>query len=166
MCPECRRVYNREWSRRHRDTINEYLRGYNRGKRRNKRDAVYKAISRYRNTLEGRLANLYCQAKSRHNSKSPKFAKIHRLGFDVDQQYINDIWTAQYGRCAISGLEMVYKSGDLCCVSIDRIDSSIGYVKGNIQLVCAWVNRAKNTATNDEMIRVIELLQTKSIKEI
>ena len=40
-------------------------------------------------------------------------------------------------------------SNPLSC-SIDRIDSEIGYVKGNIQLVTARTNLAKGNMTNEE----------------
>lgn len=35
-------------------------------------------------------------------------------------------------------------------VSVDRIDSSKGYIAGNVQLVCNWANRAKATLTDGE----------------
>ena len=36
--------------------------------------------------------------------------------------------------------------------SIDRIDSEIGYVAGNIQLVCRCVNVAKHDLTMNEFV--------------
>lgn len=35
--------------------------------------------------------------------------------------------------------------------SIDRIDSNLGYVKGNIQTVCCRANMLKNNATEEEL---------------
>jgi hypothetical protein len=40
-------------------------------------------------------------------------------------------------------------------VSVDRIDSSKGYVPGNVQLVCKWVNLAKQDYSNDDMEAVL-----------
>ncbi len=40
---------------------------------------------------------------------------------------------------------------NLKTISIDRIDSSKGYVRGNVQLVCWVVNQMKNDLTNDEL---------------
>jgi hypothetical protein len=36
--------------------------------------------------------------------------------------------------------------------SLDRIDSSKGYIKGNIQFVSVIANYAKNEMTHDEML--------------
>jgi hypothetical protein len=44
-------------------------------------------------------------------------------------------------------------------VSVDRIDSSEGYVPNNVQLVCKWVNLAKQDHTNADMLAIIEELR-------
>jgi len=38
------------------------------------------------------------------------------------------------------------------CPSIDRIDSTKGYVKGNIEIISFQANRMKNTATVPELL--------------
>ena len=75
-----------------------------------------------------------------------------------------DIWESQEGRCAITDLPMTHRYNDPKAVSIDRINSSKGHVRDNIQLVCQWVNRAKNNMANEEFKDVLlECLET--IKE-
>ena len=57
------------------------------------------------------------------------------------------LWDTQHGKCAISGIDMTYiaNCGRIPTnVSVDRIDSSKGYIKGNVQLVCMAVNQMKN----------------------
>lgn len=46
-------------------------------------------------------------------------------------------------------------------VSVDRIDSSKGYVENNIQLACKACNIAKNTMTNKEFIKLCYNIVTK-----
>ena len=52
------------------------------------------------------------------------------------------------GHCKLSGVKFIYKGGkggkkNLYCPSIDRIDSSKGYVPGNVMFVCWGVNYMK-----------------------
>lgn len=62
-----------------------------------------------------------------------------------------DLWHCQQGRCAISSKKMEHKRC-LFAVSIDRINSHLGYISGNVQLVCQAINMAKNRYSNEDMI--------------
>jgi len=42
--------------------------------------------------------------------------------------------------------------------SLDRIDSNIGYIKGNIQWVSQCINYMKNTMTHEETIKICKLI--------
>ena len=71
----------------------------------------------------------------------------NRLGASIDASYLEDKWHAQSGRCALTGWEMTMKLGIGVVstnASIDRINSSLGYVEGNVQLVCRAANVAKS----------------------
>lgn len=50
---------------------------------------------------------------------------------------------------------MLHKTGDLRSVSVDRIDGKYGYTKGNVQLVCQWVNFAKNSRSTEEIQAIL-----------
>ncbi len=57
------------------------------------------------------------------------------------------LWSAQGGKCALTGWPMTMELANGIVqtnCSIDRIDSSRGYVVGNVQLVCRAVNIAKS----------------------
>lgn len=43
-------------------------------------------------------------------------------------------------------------------VSLDRIDSNIGYIEGNVQWIHKALNNTKNTMPNDEFINWCKLV--------
>ena len=78
-------------------------------------------------------------------------AKKKGLEFDIDEDYIQQLLIEQNYKCKYSGeIMLLYCVDDkdtrltLKTMSIDRIDSSLGYIKGNIALVTSIVNSMKN----------------------
>lgn len=77
-------------------------------------------------------------------------------------------WTIEFGdiewptHCPILGLELDYfaETRQENSPSFDRIDSSKGYVKGNVQIMSWRANRIKNDGTADEHRRIAEYLDT------
>lgn len=66
-------------------------------------------------------------------------------------------------KCAYTGIEL--KIGNkLTNPTIDRIDSSKGYIKGNIVICTEFANTAKNDLTLDEFKNQINLLYNTLIK--
>lgn len=100
---------------------------------------------KYLNTIDGFIKSIVQHAKNRKKSKE--------YGYDLDFNYIMDMYNNQDGLCAISNVRMTTISGSGIIntnLSIDRIDSSIGYLKGNIQLVCRIVNLMKSDMSSKE----------------
>ena len=96
------------------------------------------------------------KSKSERRSSSPKnfisgilnhaAKRKQHLGFDLDLGYLMHLYAEQRGLCALSGVEMAYAAGQgrtATNISIDRIDSAVGYVRGNVHLVCDIANRMK-----------------------
>lgn len=68
--------------------------------------------------------------------------------FELDSVFIFELLAKQNYCCALTGIcfnENVWPS-------IDRIDSSVGYLKSNVQLVTGTVNRAKWNLTQDQFV--------------
>lgn len=63
------------------------------------------------------------------------------------------LYEEQGGLCAVSGLKMTWMKGKiiLTSMSIDRIDSSKGYTRDNVRLICHGGNRMKGDATDEDM---------------
>lgn len=66
-----------------------------------------------------------------------------RLDIQIDLDYLMQLYKDQNGKCALSGLELTHKMDDHFAASVDRIKENVGYVPGNVQLVCQAVNFAK-----------------------
>lgn len=69
--------------------------------------------------------------------------------FDIDTDYMIQIWEQQEGVCALSGVKFSMVKGtknkkNPNVATIDRIDASKGYIKGNVRLVTYQVNTALN----------------------
>ena len=94
--------------------------------------------------------------------KSKKSAELRGLVFDLS---IEDIWflyTAQEGRCALSGMSIGWSEvGAIHSASIDRIDSSVGYIKGNVQLLHKDVNFMKQQFSQEYFIEVCKAIADK-----
>jgi hypothetical protein len=82
-------------------------------------------------------------------------SKKAKLGFDIDIDYLWELWMKQSMKCAISKYPMTTIKGRgwvFSNASIDRIDSSKGYVRGNVQLVIHFINRMKSNYSSEEFL--------------
>ena len=66
---------------------------------------------------------------------------------DLDVVYINELYEKQGGRCYWLGLPLVASTmkRDPRRPSLDRLDSSKGYVRGNVVLACQFANMGRST---------------------
>lgn len=76
----------------------------------------------------------------------------------LTREQLDKKFNSQQGMCALSGLEMQPHTASPYRPSIDRIDSSKGYVEGNFQFVCSRINVMKNKIDEPEFIRLCGLV--------
>ena len=101
---------------------------------------------------------------SRHYHRIKNGAKKRGLDFNVTPEFLNDLYYKQEGKSAISGRKIVLPGGvvtglaqrpsdnkDLIA-SLDRIDSSKGYVQNNVW----WISRRENSCKMDLDIEDLE----------
>ncbi len=82
---------------------------------------------------------------------------------DIDAEYLKTLWEKQNGICPYTGIKMILPEtsaqkdniSSLKKASLDRIDSTKGYTKGNVEFVCMAINLAKNNKTKQEMMKFI-----------
>ncbi len=86
-------------------------------------------------------------------------AKKRELEHTITVDYLKETFDIQKGLCYYTGKPMLMdirglkNSND--SVSVDRIDSSKGYIEGNIVL-CRWVvNRMKNDISKQEFLKLV-----------
>jgi hypothetical protein len=81
---------------------------------------------------------------------------------DLDLPYLKALWEQQQGRCALSGINMVLPTGIAEWVSdkgnpwkpsLDRIDSTKGYIKGNVRYVTVIANLCKQGFSDEVVVQ-------------
>lgn len=84
----------------------------------------------------------YNRTKERNKKKKKEDLLVSDI---LTLKDIKDQWIKQRGRCAYTGIPMCHASSQKQPHqgSLDRIDSSKGYVRGNIQFVALSINLAK-----------------------
>lgn len=79
----------------------------------------------------------------------------------INIEYLWNLFLSQNRKCALSGLDLYFstwKNNSSQTASLDRIDSKIGYVKGNVQWIHKHINNMKQDYDNDYFISMCELI--------
>ena len=92
-----------------------------------------------------------------------KGAIKRNIEFLVDADYLTLLYNQQDQKCALSGQPLIIKDRYKNLfkgrtASLDRIDSSKGYVEGNLQWVHKDLNRMKNAYSQEEFINWCKLI--------
>ncbi len=118
-------------------------------------------LRKYRNTTADEFSPFRKFMKSVRVRKREN--RGHRgLGYDITLQDLRDQWEAQDGVCPYTGwklqLPLSVERWDPetpfhLRASIDRIDSAVGYMKGNIQFCALMANLAKGKLLDEDLIK-------------
>ena len=78
------------------------------------------------------------------------------LEFKIKIEDVWDLWELQKGCCNLTGLSIILPKGGNHenVASLDRIDSSRGYIKDNIQWVHKDINRMKWDFPQDKFVKL------------
>ena len=96
-------------------------------------------------------------------------AKMHsretKKDFSITLQDLKNQWEKQNGRCIYTNVELslpLYNTKPPLTeqASLDRIDSSKGYIPGNIQFVCSCINFLKNKLSDLEVKRFLKQISS------
>lgn len=89
-----------------------------------------------------------------------------KLSFELTVEDMWDLFLQQDEKCAITGVNInmlnanINNNYHLQTASLDRKDSSKGYIKGNVQWVHKVINSLKSDFNNDEFISLCHLVAT------
>lgn len=128
-----------------------------------------------------RAYNALDRVKERKNLRAPLIRKKNRMSaiygasignarkknleHNITVDYLKELFISQNGLCYYTGKPMLVDLRDVDSnnnsVSLDRIDSSQGYIKGNVVL-CRWiVNRIKNDVSLKDLLEIVSDINTK-----
>ena len=104
--------------------------------------------------------------RARLRSKSKRH-QDRGLTCTITPAYLKEVWEEQEGKCAWTKLPLVLplttrkedRSNPNLLASLDRKDSSLGYVEGNVQFVCVPLNLAKREGDDATIINLIQLIR-------
>ena len=85
--------------------------------------------------------------------------------FDITIEYAWDLYLNQNKECALSGLPIKFsftRNKNDETASLDRIDSKLGYVEGNVQWVHKHVNMMKNVYSQKYFISICKLISNRN----
>jgi hypothetical protein len=135
-----------------------------------------KQLREIRGTPDGYRKHIESNKKSRESSfKSYLSRKLLSIKGDdkktnrennLDVEYLLGLLELQNECCAGTGIKMTHKMNDLRAVSIDRIDSTKGHIKGNVQLVCRFYNIGKSNKSDGEAKSIITEIQLNLLKRL
>lgn len=87
-------------------------------------------------------------------------AKVRNISFEIDINYIWELYNKQNAKCALTGLNIGFgkKTTDTNEASLDRIDSNQGYIKGNIQWVHKDIQKMKMDLDENRFFELCKLV--------
>ena len=111
-------------------------------------------------TFDGYMNKMYCMMRCNNQRRNKD------LEFDITMNDIKELYKKQKGLCRFTEEKLTYLSYQTndksnlneYNLSVDRIDSSKGYTKDNIQLVGALINRMKGDLSDDEFLEIAAMV--------
>ena len=110
------------------------------------------AAKKYVRTGKGRYYHWANSIKTR--------AKQKGIPCNIDADYLMSIMPTH---CPVLGYELQFRStrntNEPHSPQVDRIKPELGYIKGNVQIICRRANGIKSDASIDEIRRVLAFLE-------
>lgn len=162
MSKKERKEKQKIWSKTYKKKYPERLRAANRKHYRKNKVNRLAVQEKLRKTPAHRMNLLYHAACRRARTKN--------LPIDIDKEYLLHLVELSNNCCQVTGIKFDYdrnpKYGkNPYAPSLDRIDSSKGYTKGNVQLVVFMYNTAKGDWEHEDVLKLAEALNGVATKK-
>lgn len=110
-------------------------------------------------TTDGYLKYLIVQLRAKDKKQKRKC--------DIDFDYINELIDEQNNKCKYSNAKLIWSNrAGINQGTIDRIDSSLGHIKGNCQLVTVPINHFKTNLSVKNFDKIIKMIKGTFYKKI
>lgn len=167
------REKNRLKAKRRRERFAEKLREYDRMRYARDKDKIReRRAEQYASNAGGMREKAIAYAKHRYRAGKIDFrlraalaaakARCAKRGIEFDLT-LKDIGEPTH--CAVTGVEFdltsSFRQGNTFVPSLDRIDPSLGYVKGNVRVVVHAYNLAKHTGPDSQVLKLARALVAK-----
>lgn len=91
-------------------------------------------------------------------------AKTRTQQCTINVEYLLEVWDFQLGICPYSKVKLLHpsrhhKNNPIFTSSLDRIDSSLGYIEGNIQFISMAMNLMKYTMSHEQVIELLNIIK-------
>lgn len=111
-----------------------------------------KSCGCWRKRKRNHLWKGYCGISGSRLSEIRLRAKKRKMDFDLDAKFLWDLYIKQDKKCAITGITIDLDTDG----SLDRIDSSRGYVKNNVWWTTKNINKMKLDFSLKEFVQLCE----------
>lgn len=114
----------------------------------------------------GNRSDLYTKFKYHFRSVKKRFKDV-----EITIEDLEDVWEKQNGFCEFSGVKLTLSSyskiekNPIYSASLDRIDSSKGYIIGNIRWVSRSINYMKNNMSDEMVWELCKLIKENLTKK-
>jgi len=153
--------------------VNKPLKEYRRRRKKNPKVKFFCGLScaRYQqnkyNPPKGNVKNLRPSQTDQYSPfrrfvlSAKSRSKVKKYDCDITVIYLKELWEEQGGICPFTGWKLIlpiktskpYNESKPENASLDRIDNSKGYIKGNVRFVAFMANLCRQAFTDIELIR-------------
>lgn len=109
-------------------------------------------LKKHLNNICGNRRDIYSPFKYTYRCIKRRFQETN-----LTLEDLKELWEKQDGICPYTGFKLILpENSNLATIdffhraSLDRIDSSLGYIKGNVQFVSTPINLLKSTQSDKE----------------